>query len=82
MTGDFVEYVVFAVVVIVTIWGVFKSPWFLAGLWFAHPLWDLIPRSLPLHLHDLPIACLIYDLVVASYLVWAIRTKRIKYVVD
>jgi hypothetical protein len=77
VTGDFVEYIVFAVVVIVTILGVYKSPWFLVGLWFAHPLWDLMPRSLPPHLHDLPMACLIYDLIVAFYLVWAIRTKRI-----
>lgn len=77
VTGDFVEYIVFAVVAIVTILGAYKSPWFLVGLWFVHPLWDLIPRSLPPHLHDLPIACLIYDLIVAFYLVWAIRTKRI-----
>jgi len=77
VTGDSKEYIFFVAVAIVTILGAYKSPWFLVGLWFVHPLWDLIPRSLPPHLHDLPIACLIYDLIVAFYLVWAIRTKRI-----
>jgi hypothetical protein len=71
-TSD-IEYIMLFAVVFAAIAGVFWSPWFLAAIWFIHPLWDLIPRDLPEHQHDLPLACLIYDLVVAIYLAWRIR---------
>jgi hypothetical protein len=64
----------FFLVLAAAIAGAFWSPWFLVAIWFVHPLWDLIPRDLPDHQHDLPLACLIYDLVVALYLLW--RTRR------
>jgi hypothetical protein len=71
-TSD-LEYFMLMVVVIAAIAGVFWSPWFIAGIWMIHPLWDLIPRDLPDHQHDLPIACLIYDLVIGIYLIFRIR---------
>ena len=69
------EYVALIVVVVAAIAGVFWSPWFLAGIWMIHPLWDLVPRELHDHQHDLPLACLIYDLVIGVYLVFRIRAK-------
>ena len=69
------EYVALIVVVVAAIAGVFWSPWFLAGIWMIHPLWDLVPRDLPEHQHDLPLACLIYDLVIGVYLIFRIRAK-------
>lgn len=70
-----IEYFMLALVVVAAIAGVFWSPWFIAGIWMIHPLWDLIPRELPDHQHDLPLACLIYDLVVGIYLIFRIRAK-------
>jgi hypothetical protein len=72
-SSDF-EVVVLIVVCLMALAGVLWSPWFLVVLWFVHPLWDLIPRDLPEHQHDLPLACLIYDLIVAVYLLW--RTRK------
>ena len=68
------EVVALVVVMLAAIAGVVWSPWFLAAIWFLHPVWDLIPRDLPDHMHDLPLACLIYDLVIALYLAW--RTRK------
>ena len=68
-----IEYLMLIVVFLAAIAGVFWSPWFIAAIWFIHPLWDLIPRDLPEHQHDLPLACLIYDLIIAVYLAWRIR---------
>lgn len=73
-TSD-LEYVALIVVVVAAIAGVFWSPWFIAGIWMIHPLWDLLPRELPDHQHDLPLACLIYDLVIGVYLIIRIRAK-------
>lgn len=73
-TSD-IEYFMLILVVIAAIAGVFWSPWFIAGIWMIHPLWDLIPRELPHHQHDLPWACLIYDLVIGIYLIYRIRAK-------
>lgn len=73
-TSD-IEYVALVVVVVAAIAGVFWSPWFIAGIWMIHPLWDLLPRELPDHQHDLPLACLIYDLVIGVYLIIRIRGK-------
>jgi hypothetical protein len=73
-TSD-VEYFALIAVVVAAIAGVFWSPWFIAGIWMIHPLWDLVPRDLPEHQHDLPLACLIYDLVIGIYLIIRIRAK-------
>ncbi len=54
--------------------GVLRSSWFLVAAWVIHPVWDLVPRQLPDLLHDLPVACLIYDLLIAGYLAW--RSRR------
>jgi hypothetical protein len=72
-----IENVALAIVVGGTLLGLFRSPWFLVGVWFFHPVWDMLPRSLPAPMHDLPIACVIYDLIVACYLSWAAVTGRI-----
>lgn len=72
-SSDF-EYVALLVILVASIAGVFWSPWFLAATWLIYPLWDLIPRDLPTHQHDLPLACLMYDLVVAIYLIFRIRS--------
>jgi len=68
------EYFMLILVFLAAIAGVFWSPWFLAAIWFIHPLWDMIPRALSDAQHDLPLACLMYDLVVALYLAW--RTRK------
>ena len=68
------ELVALVVVMLAAIAGVVWSPWFLAAIWFLHPVWDLMPRELPDPMHDLPLACLIYDLVIALYLAW--RTRK------
>jgi hypothetical protein len=68
------ELVALVVIMLFAIAGVLWSPWFLAAIWFLHPIWDLIPRDLPDHMHDLPLACLIYDLVIALYLGWRTRS--------
>jgi hypothetical protein len=67
------EYGALAAVLLLAVAGTFVSPWFLVALWALHPLWDLVPRDLPAHQHDLPHACLVYDLVVAAYLAWRVR---------
>jgi len=72
------EYFMLILVFLAAIAGVFWSPWFLAAIWFIHPLWDLIPRDLAEPQHDLPLACLMYDLVVAIYLIWRTRSGFFK----
>jgi hypothetical protein len=76
-TNNPIEYIALAIVTGLTVLGLFKSPYYLVSLWFFHPLWDLIPRDLPNHMHDLPLACLIYDTVIALYLLWAVRKRRL-----
>lgn len=56
--------------------GVFASPWLLVVAWAFHPAWDLLPRTLPALLVDLPMACLLFDGLIALYLAWAIRRGR------
>lgn len=72
------ELVALVVIMLFAIAGVLWSPWFLAAIWFLHPIWDLVPRDLPDHMHDLPLACLIYDLVIAVYLAWRTRSGFFK----
>jgi hypothetical protein len=76
-TGSPIEYAALVIVVAGTLLGIFRSPWFLVGVWFFHPVWDMLPRTLPAARHDFPVACLIYDLIVACYLTWAVRKGRI-----
>lgn len=72
------EYIALVAIFVASLAGVFWSPWVIAATWLIHPLWDLIPRDLPEHQHDLPLACLMYDLVVAIYLVYRIRSGYFK----
>jgi hypothetical protein len=72
------EYFMLILVFFAAFAGVFWSPWFLAAIWFIHPLWDMIPRELSDAQHDLPLACLMYDLVVALYIAWRSRTGFFK----
>lgn len=69
-----VEILMLFIVMGAALAGAVWSPWFLVAMWFIHPLWDLIPRSLPASQHDLPLACLMYDIVVAVYLLWRTKT--------
>jgi len=73
-----IEWFMLFLVLAAAIAGAVWSPWFLVAIWFVHPLWDLIPRDLPDHQHDLPLACFIYDIVVALYLLWRTRSGSFK----
>lgn len=72
------EWGALVVVLLLAAAGTVVSPWFLVTLWLVHPLWDLLPRDLPPARHDLPHACLVYDLVVAAYLVVQVRRGRFR----
>ena len=76
VTGDAIEYVIFIVYLILTMLGIFKSPYFLAFAWLFHPLWDFLPRTLPVHMHDLPLACAFFDTPIGLYLLWGSWKKR------
>jgi hypothetical protein len=69
-TGGPVEVVVFFVYVALGALGVFRSPWFLVIAWVVHIAWDLLPRTLPDHFASLPLACMIFDGLIAAYLGW------------
>lgn len=56
--------------------GVYRSPYFLVGAWLFHPIWDSLPRDLPNHLHALPDACILFDIPIGFYILWAIRHQR------
>ena len=73
-----IEWLMLIAVIAASIAGAVWSPWFLGAIWFIHPLWDLIPRDLPASQQDLPLACLIYDLIVALYLMWRTRSGYFK----
>jgi len=73
-----IEYLMLALVMFAAIAGALWSPWFLVGIWLVHPLWDLIPRDLPEHQHDLPWACFIYDTIVGLYILWRVKTGFFK----
>lgn len=70
-TGGAVEVGALVVYVSAAILGAVVSPWAFVVVWGAHPLWDLLPRTLPTLLADLPVACVVFDGVVAMYLGWS-----------
>ena len=70
------ELTVAAIYALLAALGLWVSPWFLAVGLAAHIGWDFVPRELPAHLHDLPIACMIYDGVLAIYGGWQTYTGR------
>lgn len=75
-TGGTLEYVIFVVYAVLSILGVFKSPYFLALAWLFHPIWDFVPRTLPTAMHDLPMACAFFDTPIGLYLLWGAWKKR------
>ena len=69
-TGGPVEVGVFFVYVALGALGVFRSPWFLVVAWAGHIAWDFLPRALPSEYASLPLACMIFDGLIALYLGW------------
>ena len=74
--GSPIEYGLFFAYIALALLGVFKSPYFLAAAWLFHPIWDFIPRELPALYVDLPMACILFDIPIGLYLLWASRIKR------
>lgn len=70
------ELVAFAVCAGLAILGLTTSPWFLAAGFVAHIGWDFLPRELPSHLVGLPVACLLFDGLVAANIAWNAKTGR------
>lgn len=75
-TGATAEIILFLGYGILAVLGLFKSPMFLAIAWLFHPLWDMLPRELPDHLLDLPMACLLFDTPIGIYLLWGTLKRR------
>ena len=75
-TGEPIEYIMFFVYILLSALGILKSPYFLALAWLFHPVWDFIPRDLPQQLHDLPLACALFDTPIGLYLFWGAWKKR------
>ncbi len=75
-TGNLMEYVMFFFYIVLSALGIFKSPYFLALAWLFHPIWDFVPRALPYRLHDLPLACVLFDIPIGLYLLWGSWKKR------
>jgi hypothetical protein len=71
-----VEVIAFLAYLSLGLLGAFRSPYFLALAWLLHPAWDFFPRVLPDVLHDLPAACILFDVPVGLYLLWFARRSR------
>jgi hypothetical protein len=56
--------------------GWFVSPWFIALGFALHIPWDFLPRELPDFIRGLPVACLLFDGLVAVYIGWQARSGR------
>ena len=74
--GNLIEYGLFFAYIALALLGIFKSPYFLVAAWLLHPVWDFIPRELPELYVDLPMACILFDIPIGLYLLWASRIKR------
>jgi hypothetical protein len=71
-----VEVIAFLAYLSLGLPGAFRSPYFLALAWLLHPAWDFFPRVLPDVLHDLPAACILFDVPIGLYLLWFARRGR------
>jgi hypothetical protein len=76
MTNQPIEYVTLTVYLLLATLGMLVSPYYLVIAWLAHPLWDFFPRVLPANQADLPMACILFDVPIGLYLLWAIRSKQ------
>ncbi len=74
--GGISELSVFAFIIVLALAGYLSSPWLLVLAWFGHIGWDFMPRELPELMHDLPIACMIFDGLIGTYLIWRILSKK------
>lgn len=70
------DALVFFVYVAVAALGVFRSPFFLVGAWLAFIPWNFAPHKVPPMYAALPVACALFCIPVALYLVWGAREKR------
>ncbi len=52
------------------------SPWFLCAGFVFHVAWDFLPRQLMPAFTSLPVACLLFDGIVAAYAAWVTRAGR------
>jgi len=75
-TGGPIEVLAFFVCVALGALGIFRSSYFLVVAWLGHIVWDFLPRELPENLHDLPLACTLFDGLIGLYLLWGSITKR------
>jgi hypothetical protein len=70
------EVVVFVAYLGLSLFGAFKSPYFLAFACLFHPVWDLVPRDLPGVLKDLPMSSVLFDLPIGLYILWFAYQNR------
>lgn len=77
-TGSPLESVMLLIYIALAAAGLFISPYALALAWLFHPLWDFLPRALPPLMTDLPMACILFDIPIGLYLIWATRSGRLK----
>lgn len=77
-TGSPLETMLLLIYIGLAAAGLFVSPYALALAWLFHPVWDFLPRDLPPLMTDLPLACILFDIPIGLYLVWATRTGRLQ----
>lgn len=77
-TGSPLESVMLLLYIGLAAAGLFISPYALAVAWLFHPVWDFLPRDLPPLMTDLPLACILFDIPIGLYLVWATRAGRLQ----
>lgn len=75
-TGSPLEMVLLCAYMVMAALGLFKSPYFLAAAWLFHPIWDFLPRELPMIMINLPTACILFDIPIGLYLLWGARHNR------
>lgn len=76
MTNQPIEYLTLTVYLLLATLDMLVSPYYLALAWLVHPLWDFFPRVLPANQADLPMACILFDVPIGLYMLWAIRRKE------
>ncbi len=77
-TGSSLEIVMLLIYIALAAAGLFISPYALVIAWLFHPVWDFLPRDLPPLMTDLPLACVLFDIPIGLYLIWATRSGRLQ----